>query len=247
MKRTKAAAVSGCQQWGTRAYPLVLRFLPAFLFHSGVFLLTVKLILRPLFFILAMMAGIRLKDQSPLHSITCSGKGLEPAEDSLLKLFDHSSCQCYGSAPVGNDSTGTSAARNVFDLFQDVSHLKGVRKAPEKTLLPLSLSNASGLFLLRCENWDTHVGQLGVNHLMEAVPLGKHASDLGRGCSQHGRAVNRLSAKFWTVSMLLLASVFGHGATVLLSVTSCCLRWLGHTYQADVNQQRPLGGKLQWK
>lgn len=99
-----------------------------------------------------MMAGIRLKEQSPLHSITCSGKGLEPAEDSLLKLFVHSSCHCYGSAPAGSDSTGTSAARNIFDLFQDVSHLKGVRKAPEKTLLPLSLSNASGLFLLRCEN-----------------------------------------------------------------------------------------------
>ena len=47
---------------------------------------------------------------------------------------------------------GHVAARKVLDLFEDVSHFKGVRKAPEKIPLPLSLSNASGLFLLWCEN-----------------------------------------------------------------------------------------------
>lgn len=116
-KGPKAAAISGCQQWGTRAHPVVLKFLPAFLFHSGVFLLlTVRLILRLLLFILAMMAGVRLKEQSPLHSITCSGKGfwgLEPTEDSLLELFIHSSCHWSGNgaAPAGNDSTGTSGCK----------------------------------------------------------------------------------------------------------------------------------------
>lgn len=52
----------------------------------------------------------------------------------------------------GMTAQGHLAARNILDSFQDVSHFNGVRKALGKILLPLSLSNASGLFLLWCEN-----------------------------------------------------------------------------------------------
>lgn len=158
-KGPKAAAVSGCQQWGTLvASSMVLKFLPVFLFYSGVFLLlTVRLILRPLY---TCNDGRNKTQKNKAHCILSLALvkdwGLEPAEDSLLKLLVHSSCHWSGngSAPAGNDSTEASAAKDVLDLFQDVSHLKGVREAPEKIPLPLSLSNASGLFLLRCENWD---------------------------------------------------------------------------------------------